>query len=101
MTPLSDTLQLLGQPLEDRHMNRRILNTSSQPDDVFRYVLAILWKSVVKPVIRQLGLEANFCITNFCSLSSSRAFAEIRYIKLEVVFHSTVRFSPHTCCGDA
>lgn len=52
---LSDTLQLLRQPLE-RHVKRES-NTSVQPDDIFRYVLGVLWESVVEPVIRRLDLE--------------------------------------------
>ena len=57
MPLISDTLQLLRLPLE-RHMGRTS-DISTQPDDIFRYVLGILWTSVVGPVIRPLKLEVN------------------------------------------
>ncbi|KIM82633.1 hypothetical protein PILCRDRAFT_70495, partial [Piloderma croceum F 1598] len=55
MPLISDTLQLLRLPLE-RHI-RQASDISTQPDDIFRYVLGILWTSVVEPVIRLLKLE--------------------------------------------
>jgi hypothetical protein len=57
MPLISDTLQLLRLPLE-RHMGRAS-DISTRPDDIFRYVLGILWTSVVGPVIHLLKLEVN------------------------------------------
>jgi hypothetical protein len=54
---ISDTLQLLRLPLE-RHVGRAS-ETSAWPDDIFRYVLGVLWTSVVEPIIRLLKLEVN------------------------------------------
>jgi hypothetical protein len=54
---ISDTLQLLRESLE-RHLGRAS-NTSVQADDIFRYVLGVLWVSVVEPIIRLLALEVN------------------------------------------
>lgn len=50
-----DTSQLLRPP-SDRHIGRAS-DVSEQPEEVFRYVLGVLWKSVVEPVIRRLDLE--------------------------------------------
>jgi hypothetical protein len=59
---ISDTLQLLRLPLE-RH-TRRVSGPSAWPDDIFRYVLAVLWESVVEPVIRSLYLKVNQFLSN-------------------------------------
>jgi hypothetical protein len=56
MPLLSDALQL-RQPFE-RHV-KRVSSTSAQPDDIFRFILAVLWVSVVEPIIRLLGSEVN------------------------------------------
>jgi len=37
----------------------RMSNISARPDDIFRYVLAVLWESIVKPVVESLGLRVN------------------------------------------
>jgi len=50
-----DTSQLLRPPSE-RHIGRAS-DRSEQPEEVFRYVLGVLWKSVVEPVIRRLDLK--------------------------------------------
>jgi hypothetical protein len=57
MPLLSETLQILRLPFE-RHA-RRVSDTSRHPDDIFRYVLAVLWESVVEPVIQSLDLQVN------------------------------------------
>jgi hypothetical protein len=57
MPSLSETLQMLRLPLE-RHVSR-VSDMSRQPDDIFRYVLAVLWESVVEPVIQSLNLQVN------------------------------------------
>ena len=57
MPLISDTLQLLRLPLE-RHFGRTS-DISMQSDDIFRYVLGMLWTSVVGPVIHLLKLEVN------------------------------------------
>jgi len=72
---LSDTLQLLRQPLE-RHVKRES-NTSVQPDDIFRYVLGVLWESVVEPVIRRLDLEVVILTPAILFRCSLLLFAEI------------------------
>jgi hypothetical protein len=54
---ISDTLQLLRLPLE-RHMGQAS-DISAQPDNIFIYVLGVLWESVVEPVICLLKLELN------------------------------------------
>jgi hypothetical protein len=56
MPLLSGTLQLLRLPLESRHI-KRVSDIATTPDDIFRYVLAILWESIIEPVIRELNLE--------------------------------------------
>ena len=57
MPCISETLQMLRDPLE-RH-GGRASDTSVQPDDIFRYVLCVLWEAVVEPVIRSVGFEVN------------------------------------------
>ncbi|KIM81205.1 hypothetical protein PILCRDRAFT_821657 [Piloderma croceum F 1598] len=52
---ISDTMQLLGLPLE-RHVGRAS-NPSWQSDDIFRCVLGALWEWVAEPVIRLLDLK--------------------------------------------
>jgi tetratricopeptide (TPR) repeat protein len=52
---ISDTLRSLRLPLE-RHV-RRVSGTSAQPDEIFRFVLGVLWESVAEPIIRMLELE--------------------------------------------
>ncbi|KIM74613.1 hypothetical protein PILCRDRAFT_14277 [Piloderma croceum F 1598] len=51
---ISDTLQL--RLPSERHLGR-ISTTSSQPDEVFRFVLGVLWVSVSKPIIGMLELK--------------------------------------------
>ena len=46
-------------------------NKHRKPDDVFRYILGKLWKSVVEPVISHQGLEVSFNIPKSSILSSS------------------------------
>jgi hypothetical protein len=53
---ISDILQL--RLLSDRHLER-VSTTSLQPDEVFRFVLGLLWVSVAKPIIGMLELEVN------------------------------------------
>ena len=55
---ISDTLRLLRLPLE-RHV-KRISDISEYSNDIFRYVLGVLWESVVKPVIQSLDLKVNY-----------------------------------------
>jgi hypothetical protein len=55
---MADTLLSSRLPGEIRHIGR-VSNTLSQPDDIFRYVLGVLWVFVVEPVIRSLKLEVS------------------------------------------
>jgi hypothetical protein len=99
MPLLSETLQLLRFPLESRHI-QRISNIATTPDDIFRYVLAILWESVIEPVIRELNLEVIVCFYYLDYLfSSSQLHAEIGCTtKSMVVPYGTIHFAPNTCC---
>jgi hypothetical protein len=54
---ISDTLRLLRLPLE-RHV-KRVSDISEYRNDIFRYVLGVLWEAVVKPVIQSLDLKVN------------------------------------------
>ena len=49
---------------QDRHLGRRKTHPAAMrdPDDVFRSVLATLWKSVVQPVILRLNLEVRISL---------------------------------------
>jgi tetratricopeptide (TPR) repeat protein len=51
---ISDTLRLLRLPLE-RHV-KRVSDISEYRNDIFRYVLGVLWEAVAKPVIQSLDL---------------------------------------------
>ena len=53
----SNALQSLRLPLE-RHIGRAS-DISTHSDDIFRYVLGVLWQSVVEPVITSLNLKVN------------------------------------------
>ena len=60
---ISDTLQLLRLPLE-RH-GRPVQDTLMQPDDIFRYVLGMLWEGAIGPVIQSLDLKVSWFRHNF------------------------------------
>jgi hypothetical protein len=53
-----ETLQILKPSVEARHAGRASA-TRMQPEDIFRHVLAVLWVSVVKPVLYSLKLEVS------------------------------------------
>jgi hypothetical protein len=96
MPLLSGIQQLLRSPLESRHI-KRVSDIATTPDDIFRYVLAILWESVIEPVIRELNLEVIVYLDY--SFSSSQLHAEIGCTtKSVVVPYGTIHFAPNTCC---
>ncbi|KAF8531369.1 CHAT domain-containing protein [Gautieria morchelliformis] len=59
----STTLQFMRQSWESRDMSRVRIN--ERPND-FQTVLAMLWQSVVKPVLCSLGLEISATPPNLC-----------------------------------
>jgi hypothetical protein len=60
MPLLSGTVQQLRRPFE-RHVGRAS-DTHAQPDDLFRYILALLWELVVEPIIQSLDLKVNWLL---------------------------------------
>jgi tetratricopeptide (TPR) repeat protein len=101
---MTDTLPSSRLSGEIRHMGR-VSNSFSRPDDIFRYVLDVLWEFVAEPVIRSLKLEVsrvypktsiivliivpNFVHSDICHTS-----------KFVLVSHRTVHISSNTCCRD-
>jgi hypothetical protein len=83
----SDSLQLLRLPFDARHIGRAS-DLPVQPDDIFRFVLAVLWVSVVKLVIDCLELEVNYP-------SSLQLFLTV---KLTVIFRNVMNLR---ICGGA
>jgi tetratricopeptide (TPR) repeat protein len=58
LLPDSNRAHVQGLVEQVPHIGRAS-DISTRPDDIFRYVLGILWTSVVGPVIRLLKLEVN------------------------------------------
>ena len=58
MSFISDDGRSLRRSVEDRH-GRRVSITGVDPEDIFRFVLGMLWISVVKPVIDSLNYEVS------------------------------------------
>ncbi|KIM81373.1 hypothetical protein PILCRDRAFT_821454 [Piloderma croceum F 1598] len=56
MPLLSPTFQSLRHS-NDARLGRMVSDTYTNPDDIFRLVLAVLWMSVVEPIVRSLNLE--------------------------------------------
>jgi len=55
----SNTLSFLRQSVEARHVGRTF-DTKILPEDIFQFVLGILWKCVIEPVIRLLDLKVSY-----------------------------------------
>jgi len=53
-----EELRMPIMPLE-RSQIRRVSNVLVQPDDIFRFILGVLWKSVAEPVICLLDLQVS------------------------------------------
>ena len=60
MSFISSSLQLLREQLE-RHF-KRVRDPSAHPDNIFQFVLSVLWESVVEPVIRTLDLKVKMIL---------------------------------------
>ena len=59
ITVFPETLRILQPSIEARHVGRAS-DTRMQPEDIFRHVLAVLWVSMVKPVLHSLKLEVSW-----------------------------------------
>jgi tetratricopeptide (TPR) repeat protein len=96
MPCLSAPLRVLKVPLE-RHVGRAS-DTFRHSEDIFRYVLGVLWESVVEPVLRSLNLQASWIFIPTTSVWSSLLFTEIRLTsKFAMVPHRTIRLSSTPC----
>jgi hypothetical protein len=67
---ISDTLQLLRRPLE-RHIGR-VPDIFEQSDNIFRYVLGMLWEAVVEPIVHMLDLKVKSILSPTISSSHAR-----------------------------
>jgi tetratricopeptide (TPR) repeat protein len=67
---ISDTLQLLRWPLE-RHIGR-VSDIFEQSDNIFRYVLGMLWEAVVEPIVHMLDLKVKSILSPTVSSSHTR-----------------------------
>jgi hypothetical protein len=54
----SDATRSLRRSVEERHV-KRVSDARVDPEDIFRFVLCMLWISVVRPVIDSLNLEVS------------------------------------------
>lgn len=79
MPLLSDNLKLLKLPFESRHVKQA--SETWQSDDIFRYVLAVLWESVAKPIICMLDLKVSLL------LSQTLTITKVTIIYRNLMYH--------------
>ena len=64
MSFISDASQSLRQSVKDRHA-KRVSDTQVDPEDIFHFVLGMLWILVVKPVVDSLNFKVSKFLFSF------------------------------------